>query len=214
MSLSIPWHGDGGSVIPTIHGSDEAWRSSPMASRSLDRQLDRLAHGDAGEIVEPLSSVPGLALGHSEWMPRRVAFVYPGLGNHFKGMGRELSTLWPEILRRQESENRYLRDQLRRGLVGRAAPDLHGSPSPYSRPGLGRQPRHRYPAEPGGEPRRRDRLQHGRIVGPRLVESLARSAMRSSSDCESLHYSNPSLPVHFMPPAESGESRRQIPSSG
>jgi acyl transferase domain-containing protein/3-hydroxymyristoyl/3-hydroxydecanoyl-(acyl carrier protein) dehydratase len=45
-------------------------------------------------------------------MPRRLAFVYPGLGNDFEGMGRELSTLWPEIFRRQDSENRYLRDQL------------------------------------------------------------------------------------------------------
>jgi acyl transferase domain-containing protein/3-hydroxymyristoyl/3-hydroxydecanoyl-(acyl carrier protein) dehydratase len=45
-------------------------------------------------------------------MPKRVAFVYPGLGNDFEGMGRELSTLWPEVLRAQDSENGYLRDQL------------------------------------------------------------------------------------------------------
>ncbi len=41
-----------------------------------------------------------------------MAFVYPGLGNDFEGMGRELSIHWPEVLRRLESENRYFRDQL------------------------------------------------------------------------------------------------------
>ena len=30
--------------------------------------------------------------------PNRLAFVYPGLGNHFAGMGRELSALWPDVL--------------------------------------------------------------------------------------------------------------------
>jgi acyl transferase domain-containing protein/3-hydroxymyristoyl/3-hydroxydecanoyl-(acyl carrier protein) dehydratase len=45
-------------------------------------------------------------------MPRGVALVYPGLGNFFDGMGRELGLLWPDVLRRQEAENRSLRDQL------------------------------------------------------------------------------------------------------
>ena len=43
--------------------------------------------------------------------PARIAFVYPGLGNAFAGMGRELSLLWPEILRAQDARNGYLRDQ-------------------------------------------------------------------------------------------------------
>ncbi|HSQ57303.1 MAG TPA: hypothetical protein VLM40_16395, partial [Gemmata sp.] len=41
----------------------------------------------------------------------KVAFVYPGSGNHFAGMGRELSVQWPEVLRRQQSENEILRSQ-------------------------------------------------------------------------------------------------------
>src|SRR5262249_37152429 len=40
-----------------------------------------------------------------------VAFVYPGLGSHFVGMGRELSATWPDVLRRLDGENRRLRDQ-------------------------------------------------------------------------------------------------------
>jgi acyl transferase domain-containing protein/3-hydroxymyristoyl/3-hydroxydecanoyl-(acyl carrier protein) dehydratase len=41
----------------------------------------------------------------------RIAFVFPGSGNHFAGMGMPLSVRWPEIFRRQDSENLYLRSQ-------------------------------------------------------------------------------------------------------
>ncbi|HVL11339.1 MAG TPA: hypothetical protein VM529_02155, partial [Gemmata sp.] len=46
----------------------------------------------------------------------KVAFVYPGSGNHFAGMGRDLSAQWPEVLRRQQAESELLRSQF--------APDL------------------------------------------------------------------------------------------
>ncbi len=41
----------------------------------------------------------------------QVAFVFPGSGSHFAGMGRELAAQWPEILRRQDAENERLRSQ-------------------------------------------------------------------------------------------------------
>jgi 3-hydroxymyristoyl/3-hydroxydecanoyl-(acyl carrier protein) dehydratase len=41
----------------------------------------------------------------------KVAFVFPGSGNHFPGMGRDLSANWPDVLRRQQAENRRLRSQ-------------------------------------------------------------------------------------------------------
>jgi acyl transferase domain-containing protein/3-hydroxymyristoyl/3-hydroxydecanoyl-(acyl carrier protein) dehydratase len=41
----------------------------------------------------------------------KVAFVYPGSGNHFAGMGRDLSAQWPEVLRRQQAESELLRSQ-------------------------------------------------------------------------------------------------------
>jgi len=41
----------------------------------------------------------------------KIGFVYPGSGNHYAGMGLELSARWPEIYRRQDAENLYLRDQ-------------------------------------------------------------------------------------------------------
>ena len=41
-----------------------------------------------------------------------VAFVFPGSGNHYVDMGRDLWLQWPEILRRQNQDNQYLRSQL------------------------------------------------------------------------------------------------------
>ena len=41
----------------------------------------------------------------------RIAFVYPGSGNDYVGMGRELAVQWPEVLRRQDCENERLGSQ-------------------------------------------------------------------------------------------------------
>jgi PfaB family protein len=41
----------------------------------------------------------------------KIAFVFPGSGNHYSGMGMELFSRWPDILRRQDRENLYLRSQ-------------------------------------------------------------------------------------------------------
>jgi len=41
-----------------------------------------------------------------------IAFVFPGSGNQYLGMGRGLWTQWPEIIRRLDAENGYLRNQM------------------------------------------------------------------------------------------------------
>ncbi len=41
-----------------------------------------------------------------------VAFVFPGSGNHYVGMGRGLSEHWPEVLRFLDGETRYLKSQM------------------------------------------------------------------------------------------------------
>lgn len=51
----------------------------------------------------------------------RLAFVFPGSGNHFAGMGMELSCRWPEIFRRQNRENLYLRSQFQPELFWNGA---------------------------------------------------------------------------------------------
>src|SRR5262249_47789635 len=70
------------------------------ARRSAD---DRVQH--------PGSSIHVCHRDPSARMPTRLAFVYPGLGCYFEGMGRGLSVLWPEILRTQDAQNQFLRDQ-------------------------------------------------------------------------------------------------------
>ncbi len=41
-----------------------------------------------------------------------TAFVFPGSGNHYLGMGRESGLQWPEILRRMDQKTGYLKNQL------------------------------------------------------------------------------------------------------
>lgn len=42
----------------------------------------------------------------------KTAFVFPGSGNHYLGMGRELSVRWPEILRSMDHKTGHLKTQL------------------------------------------------------------------------------------------------------
>jgi PfaB family protein len=41
-----------------------------------------------------------------------IAFVFPGSGNHYVGMGREAGVNWPEILRQMDAETDELKTQL------------------------------------------------------------------------------------------------------
>ncbi len=55
----------------------------------------------------------------------RVAFVFPGSGNDFPGMGRDIAVRWPEVPRRQDAENNYLQSQF---LPHRFWDDALGTP--------------------------------------------------------------------------------------
>jgi hypothetical protein len=41
-----------------------------------------------------------------------LAFVFPGSGNHYLGMGRGMSLQWPEILRQMDNQTLQLKNQL------------------------------------------------------------------------------------------------------
>jgi PfaB family protein len=42
-----------------------------------------------------------------------IAFVFPGSGNHYVGMGREIGVVWPEILRKIDAGTERLKSQMR-----------------------------------------------------------------------------------------------------
>jgi len=46
------------------------------------------------------------------WSGSNLAFVFPGSGNHYRGMGRALSAHWPDVLRSQDAETGTLRSQM------------------------------------------------------------------------------------------------------
>jgi acyl transferase domain-containing protein/3-hydroxymyristoyl/3-hydroxydecanoyl-(acyl carrier protein) dehydratase len=76
--------------------------------RAAERRLEDGLDGDPGvgaSLVVPAAESASPA-------SRRLAFVYPGLGSHFAGMGRELSALWPGVLRDLDSESSLLWAQL------------------------------------------------------------------------------------------------------
>jgi acyl transferase domain-containing protein/3-hydroxymyristoyl/3-hydroxydecanoyl-(acyl carrier protein) dehydratase len=106
-----------------------AWWNATRTDRSLPVRMALFA-GHVSELRQALRTVrqaledgrevpPGPLLGTvAKVVPpqpalgsARLAFVYPGLGNFFPGMGRELSALWPEILRAQDARCEFLADQ-------------------------------------------------------------------------------------------------------
>ena len=56
------------------------------------------------------------------WGRKERSVVFPGSGNHFEGMGMEISSRWPELFRRQDAANQFLRSQFRPELFWNDAP--------------------------------------------------------------------------------------------
>ena len=95
-------------------------RNRPELAEQIDaaRQFLR-EHPD--QSLPASGGGPGLAPGLRDrvfYSPRPlgreggIAFVFPGSGNDFPGMGRDLALWRPAVLRRQDSENHKLRSQL------------------------------------------------------------------------------------------------------
>ena len=126
------------------------WRAHPndpdrrlglaVVADGIDTLRDRLAAARrrlAGVQERPLARVPRVRgeveaaffisprertpLGHGHGHGG-VAFVFPGQGNQFAGMGRALSSLWPEVFRAQDAENQFLRGQVAPGTFWNGDP--------------------------------------------------------------------------------------------
>ena len=94
-------------------------RSAVAAGAGDRRRWCRIRSGISSLRTMPRERPPGRSDPRRRHeAPRGVAFVYPGLGNYFEGMGRELGLLWPEVLHRQDRGERLApRPARARGLV-------------------------------------------------------------------------------------------------
>ena len=120
------------SDIPTIEGRARQWlgqcgshAEQPLglavvsgSRQELDQQIDlaqRMLQSDGGaDSQRPLpGSLEGRIFFTDEPLGTqgRLAAVFPGSGNHFVGMGREVLLHWPQICRQQERVNQRYRDQ-------------------------------------------------------------------------------------------------------
>jgi 3-hydroxymyristoyl/3-hydroxydecanoyl-(acyl carrier protein) dehydratase/malonyl CoA-acyl carrier protein transacylase len=97
----------GRAVAMVTRDRTEALRLVETATHHLRRQPEKaLPESTGGFARDRLFYTPD-PLG-----PRgEIAFVYPGSGNDFPGMGREIGLRWPAVLRRQDAENRRLASQ-------------------------------------------------------------------------------------------------------
>jgi acyl transferase domain-containing protein/3-hydroxymyristoyl/3-hydroxydecanoyl-(acyl carrier protein) dehydratase len=101
--------------------------SPPVLRQRLAAARQRREDASHGQLPFHLTPRDRAPLGQSQ-RQEGVAFVFPGIGNQFAGMGRALSAGWPEILRMQDQENGFLRAQLAPGTFWNSDP-----PPPESR---------------------------------------------------------------------------------
>jgi PfaB family protein len=113
------------------HGTETAPRALALVTRNQDELVALI---DLGKQMLASGNSPAELLAHPALHDRlfyspaplglegKIAFVFPGSGNHYPGMGMELSCRWPEIFRNQDGNNLYLRSQFQPERFWNGAP--------------------------------------------------------------------------------------------
>lgn len=87
----------------------------------LLHQIDMVLEALRGFPHDPMRFQPLSALQRKERVffdekplgpEAKVAFVFPGSGSHFPGMGRDLALRWPKVFQRQDMASAYFREQM------------------------------------------------------------------------------------------------------
>ncbi|RMF83887.1 MAG: hypothetical protein D6744_03975, partial [Planctomycetota bacterium] len=95
--------GDASLAVSIVAGSAPELRQSiEEASRQLDAHPQRPIAGKFGIYYAPHPLAPR----------GRLAFVFPGSGNHFLGMGGAIGIEWPHVLHALDAQTQRLRSQL------------------------------------------------------------------------------------------------------
>lgn len=91
-------------------------QSVPQLAAQVDLCRDRIApickDGNSGPASDELEQHGIFFNPHSILPDYGIAFVYPGSGNHYPDMGRELALQFPQIVRRLDGENGNLASQM------------------------------------------------------------------------------------------------------
>ncbi len=114
--------------------AEEWWKSHPgqpeaplgiaLIARNTD-ELSDLAQSAADQLErgnDPSDQSAGRIFFSQDPLGPKggLAFIYPGSGSQYPGMGRELCLQWPEILRAQDRGNESLSSQLRAAEIWRS----------------------------------------------------------------------------------------------
>lgn len=118
-SLAMRWHhqnpirqGRGRAIACISKTGGELIRQIESAMTALDRMSEKQFHGRDRQLL------PDIAPDSIFYTPLplaregKIAFVFPGSGNCYPGMGQELSRAFPEILELQDRENASLKQQI------------------------------------------------------------------------------------------------------
>jgi PfaB family protein len=86
-----------------------------IVSRDLDQlknQIQTALHQVTGSKASNTSSITSYYNFEPIGKIGKIAFVFPGSGNHFVGMGRAIGVTWPDILRQMDAETSQLKSQM------------------------------------------------------------------------------------------------------